>query len=261
MNTVSIDPLDELVLSRGSHNNLAEGVCLLEACAWVAGEPWSDRPRCVSPVLAVLGQSLNDAFPHEPRQHLKRFIPRLLNTAGDGQDRARGFLALDWLLQVYAPAWLRLVPELEEDADRLAGLYPLATAEDAVLAAGIAQEIAGHVTAVLDATGDAGKKLVLIVNGFIPKDMLTASGRVRSSIRVGDAVRVAAGTSLSTARISLGSAAWAWDAARDAAWIAGVTRVAAGDDPWEHAAPTADTLQGSAIDLFDRMIDPAGVAA
>ncbi len=88
--------LDNLKLDSGSHGNINEGACLLEAASYLAGEPWSDHPECVSPVLGAYGRRLNDRLDDESRQLLKPFIPRMLNTAGDGQDEARKFLAADW---------------------------------------------------------------------------------------------------------------------------------------------------------------------
>ena len=48
-----LDQLDTLHLDKGSHRSFEEGMCLLEAVAWVAGETHSDRPKCASPVIAA----------------------------------------------------------------------------------------------------------------------------------------------------------------------------------------------------------------
>ena len=71
----------------GSYELRQQGVCLMEAVAWYAGENHSDMPACVSPVLRRYGMSLNDRLPAERRQELKAFIPRLVGTAGDGGRR------------------------------------------------------------------------------------------------------------------------------------------------------------------------------
>ena len=49
--------LDALTLSSGSHESPSEGHCLLEVVSMFAGEPFSDRPRCVCPVLAAFARS------------------------------------------------------------------------------------------------------------------------------------------------------------------------------------------------------------
>ena len=97
---------DTITLAKGAHKDRSDGLCLLEAVAWFAGEPHSDHPACVSPVLAAYGRSLNDALGDDSRRLLIPFISVLSRTAGDGLDEARGYLALDWIIRVYTPAWL-----------------------------------------------------------------------------------------------------------------------------------------------------------
>src|SRR3990172_987752 len=100
--------LDNLTLDQGSHTSREDGVCLMEAVAWLAGEPHTDQPRCVSPVLASMGQRLNDLLPEDKRQRLVPLVSALVGTRGDGLDEQRGYLALDWLIRTYTPAWLDL---------------------------------------------------------------------------------------------------------------------------------------------------------
>lgn len=99
----------DLELSVGPHSDPAEGTCFLEAVALIAGEPHSDRPRCVSPMLGKLGRRLNDHLPDDLRQRLIPLIPRMVGTADDGLDEAREQLALDWLFRTYVPTWLDLI--------------------------------------------------------------------------------------------------------------------------------------------------------
>src|SRR5258708_29842348 len=78
--------LETLTLAHGRHENRDDGLCLMEAVAWFAGKPHSDRPPCVSPVLGAYGRTLNDILPDIPRQELKQFIPRLPGTAAGRED-------------------------------------------------------------------------------------------------------------------------------------------------------------------------------
>lgn len=103
-----LDALATLTLKNGSHPDPESGLCVMEAAAWVAGEPHSDHPACVSPVLAMFMRRWNDDLDGEGRQKLKAFVPRVIGTAGDGQDEARGWLAADWMIRVHTPAWLGL---------------------------------------------------------------------------------------------------------------------------------------------------------
>ena len=45
-----------LLLANGGHKSADDGMCLMEAVAYVAGEPHSDSPACASPILASIGR-------------------------------------------------------------------------------------------------------------------------------------------------------------------------------------------------------------
>lgn len=90
-----------LVLDAGAHSSFEDGHCLMEAVAFVAGEPHTDHPACASPLLGEFGRALNDVLDDESRQQLVPLVPRLVGTAGDGRDQARGLMAADWLIRVY----------------------------------------------------------------------------------------------------------------------------------------------------------------
>lgn len=106
--------LDQLILDSGSHSpaELIEKwnktACVMEAASYIAGEPWSDSPKCVSPVLTSFGIRLNDSLPEDKRQLLKPFIPDLIGTRDDGLDDARRDMARRWLMAEWLPKWLRL---------------------------------------------------------------------------------------------------------------------------------------------------------
>ncbi len=57
---------DTLPLLHGSHSPDSK-FCVMEAVAYVAGEPWSDSPECVSPVIAAFLRSWNDSMPDAER--------------------------------------------------------------------------------------------------------------------------------------------------------------------------------------------------
>ena len=102
--------LDNLQLLSGGHKpptgSEPPEVCLLEAVAWMAGEPWSDHPQCVCDVLGSFGRRLNDLLPDDLRQKLVPFIPEMLGTAGDGHAQARRWMAVDWSVRTAAPMWM-----------------------------------------------------------------------------------------------------------------------------------------------------------
>jgi hypothetical protein len=217
--------LDQIRLGKGAHapwigDQLPRSgppACLMEAVAYVAGEDWTDEPACASPVLGMYGRSLNDVLSDDRRQQLRPLIPRLIGTAGDGLDEQRGYLALDWLIRTWTPAWLDLAGLTTEAAElrQLRRIVDLVAAQQAAPVVRAARERA-------HAAGDAAW----------------------------DAAAGAAAWAAAWA--AAGAAAWdaAWAAAGAAAGAA--ARAAARDV----LAPTVDQLQTSAIQLFTTMIRP-----
>lgn len=75
--------LSTLQLSSGGHEEQSRQFCVNEAVAYIAGEPWSDHPACVSPVITAYTIVLNDAsgaFGEEARRRLVAYIPRMIGT-------------------------------------------------------------------------------------------------------------------------------------------------------------------------------------
>jgi hypothetical protein len=154
---------NEYFLSHGSHATPQQGRCAMEWVSYIAGEPHSDTPACVSPVLRDFGISLNDNWDDEQRQKLRPYLARCIGTAGDGRDEERGWLAMDWLIRVFTPRFLDLVPELHGHAARLRGLAPVMASvalDDAMIVLGDARQASAAAgaaawAAARDAAGDA----------------------------------------------------------------------------------------------------------
>ena len=110
--------LDTLILEHGSHTSPEHGMCVMEAVAYVAGEPHSDHPKCASRVLTNLLIGLNDRWNANDRQLLKPYIPKLVGTnTGEADEETRRWMITDWLVHEYAPAIFRhvgLTAEAEE---------------------------------------------------------------------------------------------------------------------------------------------------
>ncbi len=68
----------------------------MELTAYVAGEPWTDRPQCACPTLTSMAISLNDRFPDEDRQLLAPLIPLLVGTRGTLEDRIARSVFMAW---------------------------------------------------------------------------------------------------------------------------------------------------------------------
>ena len=72
----------DYTLAYGTHANPEDGRCAMEWVSHLAGEPHSDQPKCVSPVLRAICIALNDALDDEPRQRLRPYLARTIGTAG-----------------------------------------------------------------------------------------------------------------------------------------------------------------------------------
>ena len=210
--------LDSITLAKGGHGSRASGVCLLEAVAWWADEAHTDHPECVSPILGQYGRSLNDTLPTGKRQELKPLIPLLPGTADDGLDEQRGYLALDWLIRTYTPAWLDLAG-LTAEAAALRDLRRIADLAAAEAAGPVVHAGREAAHAAWAAAGDAARAAA--------GDAARAAARAAARDAAGAAARAAAGAA------------------------AGAAARAAAD---KKLAPTVAELQTSAIALYDVLI-------
>ena len=135
MSTTTNTParLDQVRLHPGKHTVESGQLCLLEAAAVLAGEPLTDHPQSVSPIVCTLGIRLNDLATHRQRQKLTRFLPNLVSTAGDGKEEHRRWVALDHSVRTVWPRWVDRIG-MREEAAALSGLPPI-TGEPAYCAA------------------------------------------------------------------------------------------------------------------------------
>lgn len=205
-------------LGHGSHNSMDEGSCVMELVSYVAGEPWADHPQCACPVITEFMIAWNDSLPGDADRDrlLKPLIPLIVGTRSTKEvEEHRSYLALDWLVRVFAPKWLDLVPVLHGHAQALRNLNAIA-------------DMAGAAA--------AGKRV-------------NAAWAVARAASARYAARYAAGAA--AARDAARDAAW--DAALDAAGAA-AARAAAGDAAMAALKPTTEFLQDSAVDLVRRMI-------
>ena len=247
--------LDTLTLYAGGHDP-GEQMCVMEAVAFVAGEPWSDHPECASKVIGAFMRRWNDTLPDEQRQMLKPYIPRLVGTAAsDEVELRRSWMACDWLVRTFTPAWLKRAG-LAGSAAALEQLPELTTTELLEQALPIIRAAREDAAAAWAAAWDAARDAA--------RDAAWAAARAAAWDAAGDAARAAAGAAAwaaardttqdaagdaagDAARAAAGAAAWdaAWAAAGDAAWAAARAAL----------APTVVEMQQSALRLLDRMID------
>ncbi len=208
----------DYTLAYGTHATPEDGRCAMEWVSYLAGEPHGDEPACVSPVLRALCIALNDGLDDEPRQRLRPYLGRTIGTADDGFDAARAWLAMDWLIRLYTPAWLRLAG-LEASGDGLAALAPVSDEST----------LHGALGPLEHARREA------------------RAARIRAFASAGT-LRPAAWASALTAGLAGREAAWACAGA--AAWAA--ARVAVGDLAGDRARAAARAAAGDAAAIAVR---------
>lgn len=86
--------LKPLTLRRGAGKGWENGLCFMEAAAWLAGEEATDRPKCACPVLGKFGIAINDLAEHDQRQKLLPLAYRMAGTnSHDHEERRAAFIA------------------------------------------------------------------------------------------------------------------------------------------------------------------------
>jgi len=98
-----------------------------QPAAWLAGQPNTDLPGSVCPTIAAFISEWRDKLSGIERdQLLAPFLPRIVGTKeSPSLAEARGYLALDWLVRVLAPAVLDMTPRLRTQATALRALDAL----------------------------------------------------------------------------------------------------------------------------------------
>lgn len=95
-------------LSRGRHRSAAEGACVVEMASMLSGEPFSDHPRSVCPVVASYMRALNDRLDDSARQELLRYAAEIVDTRASRRvRRARLRACARWAHEMGALSGLR----------------------------------------------------------------------------------------------------------------------------------------------------------
>jgi hypothetical protein len=249
-------------LSEGSHDDIERGMCVMEAVSYVAGEPWSDAPRCACPVVTAFLIAWNDALPdNETRDRLlKPLIPQIVGTRSTpAVEQRRATMAADWLIRAHTPAWLRLA-KLESQAAALEALPEITDFAQCPSLMPTLEAVRKDSAAAWDAawaaTWDAARAAAWDAAWdaawAAARDAARAAARDAAWAATWDAARAAAWDAAWAAARDAARAA-ARDAARAATWDA--ARAAARDAAWAALKPTTEHLQASALELVRRMVE------
>ena len=76
-------------LSGGRHASPREGACVMELASMLAGERFSDHPRAVCPVIAMVLRAYNDGIDKERRQDLYTYAAGVVGTRDRRMRRTR----------------------------------------------------------------------------------------------------------------------------------------------------------------------------
>jgi len=97
-------------LRKGRHDSPEQGACVMELASMLAGEPFSDHPASVCPVIGSCLRAYNDWIDDDRRQDLYRYAAQVVGTRGS-QDvqRARAERVSAWIGDSGRRRWSRFV--------------------------------------------------------------------------------------------------------------------------------------------------------
>jgi hypothetical protein len=226
--------LSAITLETGSHED-REGGCVMEWVAIFAGLDKTDEPVCTSPVLRAFAIAFNDGVDDATRQRLVPIIPRLVGTADDPEaDERRAWMATDWLVRTFTPAWLRKAG-MEAEADALVALS----------GPNLAREAQPIIESARAKARDAARDAAWAAAGAAAGDAAWAAA--------GAAARDAAWAAAWAAAGAAAGAAASKKSGYEAQYAA--ARKAANAVLKDFYAETITEMREDALRLFDRMID------
>ena len=217
------EKLAAITLAAGAHGSFSQGVCALEAAAYLAGEDQTDHPQCVCPYIASFVRSWNDQLQTnaERDRWIKPLIIKMLDSRSDDPVvlRKRAYVAADWAIH-----------------------------EAAVLAFGFASEALTKAGLTEHATKLTEQAAILKA---LPEvvDKQTADAAADAADAAADAAYAAAYAAADAAR-----AARAAYAAADAAAYAAAYAADAAADAADAADARADLVNQARVNFVERML-------
>ena len=99
-------------LSKGKHATPNDGACVMELASMLSGEPFSDHPSSVCPVIGSFLRAYNDSIDEKRREDLYAYAAHVVGTrASIGVQRERADRMVAWALQMQRRHWTnRLLP-------------------------------------------------------------------------------------------------------------------------------------------------------
>lgn len=93
-------------LSKGKHASPDDGACVMELASMLAGEPFSDHPAAVCPVIGSFLRAYNDSIDDGRRQDLYAYASRVVGSRSSiGIQRERADLLAEWAFEMQRRQW------------------------------------------------------------------------------------------------------------------------------------------------------------
>lgn len=97
-------------LSRGRHGSPADGACVMELASMLAGEPFSDHPASVCPVIGSFLRGYNDSIDDHRRQDLYAYAAKVVGSRGSQElERVRVERLREWAPEREQRRWTRFL--------------------------------------------------------------------------------------------------------------------------------------------------------
>jgi hypothetical protein len=93
-------------LSKGKHASPDDGACVMELASMLAGEPFSDHPAAVCPVIGSFLRAYNDSIDDARRQDLYAYAARVVGSRSSiSVQRDRAERLADWAFEMQRRQW------------------------------------------------------------------------------------------------------------------------------------------------------------
>jgi hypothetical protein len=100
-------------LSKGKHTGPEDGACVMELASMLSGEPFTDHPASVCPVIGSFLRSYNDSIDERRRQSLYEYASRVVGSRGSLRvQEARAIRLSEWAEEMHRrrPTWFLRSP-------------------------------------------------------------------------------------------------------------------------------------------------------
>jgi hypothetical protein len=89
-------------LSKGKHSTPEDGACVMELASMLAGEPFTDHPVSVCPVIGSFLRAYNDSVDEQRRQSLYEYASKVVGSRGAPRvQQERAAHLAEWADEVY----------------------------------------------------------------------------------------------------------------------------------------------------------------